>query len=162
MAVTQTGQQLVWEGRIHLEDEIGPLDDAGTSVRAVELPLTVCRIDSTDDSDAPITFGLDFEHVQILGDYPGHCISLFIHGNAPVLEAQSTDWLLNQLTVTPADGQHKEFTFRLGTAPGPFYLSLRIQSDAPVNPGFNNDFIFRRLTEISPTATFYTVLGIED
>lgn len=145
-----------------MEDEAGVLDDAQPSVRAIELPLTVCRINSTDDSDDPITFGLDFEHVQISGDYPGHCISLFIHGNAPVLESQSTDWLLNQFTVTPADGQHKEFTFRLGTASGPFYLSLRLQRDTPVNPGFNNDFIFRRLTEISPTSTFYTVLGIRD
>jgi hypothetical protein len=162
MAVAHTSQQLVWEGRIHLEDETGALNDARTGIRSIELPLTVHRIDPDDDRDDPITFGLDFEHVQIFGDYPGHCVSLFIHGNAPILESQSTNRLLNQLTVTPADGEHKEFSFRLGTSPGPFYLSLRLRSDTPVNPGFNNDFIFRRLTEISPTSIFFTALGLRD
>jgi hypothetical protein len=162
MAVSLTNQELIWEGRTQLGDEPGTFGDAQYSGIAVELPLTVRRTDPAYTNDDPVTLALDFEHVQIFGSYPGHCISLFIHESDPSVPFHSKERLLSQATVTAADGQHKEFSFNLGTGPGPFYLSLRLRSDTTVNPGFYNDFVFRRLSEISSTSTYYTVLGFRN
>jgi hypothetical protein len=162
MAVNLENQELIWEGRIQLGDEPGTFGDAQYSGIATELPLMIRRTDPTNLHDDPLTFALDFEHVQIFGNYPGHHISLFIYVPDPAQQYHSIEQLLTQSTVTPADGQHKEFSFNLGTGPGPFFLSLRLRSDTSVNPGFYNDFVFTRLSEVSPTTTYYTVLGFRN
>jgi hypothetical protein len=53
----------------------------------------------------------------------------------------------------------KEVTVDVGSAPGPFRLSVRLRIDTEVNPGLYDDFVWDRLSLRAVNFQFFASLG---
>ena len=147
---TNPQQELIWQGRIHIGDEPGIFGDADYNGIGAELPITVYRSDSTANKDLQFTLVLDTEHVQTYAGYPGHEITVTAYEPDPTKPYHSVEHILTQARLVTADNNQKLVQVSSGTGPGPFLLTVRLRADTSVNPGFYNDFVFIRLSLLSP------------
>ena len=135
-------QELIWQGRLHLGDEPGIYGDASYSGLCAELPITVIRSDPTAQAFKLVLKTVDLETFQ---GYPGHEITVFMYLPDPNQQFHSIQQVVASARFVSADQNTKEVTVNVGSAPGPFQLSVRLRVDTTVNPGLYDDFIWRTL-----------------
>jgi hypothetical protein len=157
---TNPQQELIWQGRIHLGDEPGIFGDAHYSGIGAELPITVYRNDISSHLDLPFTLILDTEGVQTYAGYPGHEIIVTAYEPDPVKPYHSVERILAQVRLVAADNNQKLVPVPSGSGSGPFFITVRLRADTTVNPGFYNDFVFVRLSLVSPD--FYASFGFRN
>jgi hypothetical protein len=157
---TNPQQELIWQGRIHLGDEPGIYGDAHYSGIAAELPITVYRLDPTSTQDLHYTLILDTEHVETYAGYPGHEITVTIYEPDPTKPYHSVERTLAQARLVSGDNNQKLIQISSGIRSGPFLITIRLRGDTSVNPGFYNDFVFIRLSLVSPD--FYALFGFRN
>jgi hypothetical protein len=157
---TNPQQELIWQGRIHLGDEPGIFGDAHYSGVGAELPITVYRSVVSSTPDLQFTLILDTEHVQTYAGYPGHEITVTAYEPDPAKPYHSVERILAQARLVTGDNNQKLVQVSSGTTLGPFLISIRLRADTTVNPGFYNDFLFTRLSLVSPD--FYASFGFRN
>lgn len=102
---------------------------------------------------------LDTEGVETYAGYAGHAIIVTVYEPDPSKPLHSVERILAQDVFTGADHDHKEIVVRVGAALSPIRLSIRLRCDTTVNPGLYDDFVWRRLSLLSPGFEFYGSLG---
>jgi hypothetical protein len=152
-------QELIWQGRTHLGDEPGVYGDAHYSGLCAELPFTVFRSDPSSTDDLPFKIVLETENLETFNPFPGHAITVIIYEPDPSKPFHSVERILANERFTTADKNRKEVTVKVGTAPGPFRLSVRLRIDTTVNPGFYDDFVWLRLSLLSKDFKYFASLG---
>lgn len=160
MAVN-TQQELIWQGRIHLGDEPGVYGDAHYPGICAEFPTTIYRLDPSKRDDKPFKLVLETEDLNTYNDYPGHVIAVIIYELDSKKQFHSVERVLAQERFTSADNNRKEIEVKPGTQEGPFSITLRLRIDTSVNPGLYDDFIWRKLSLISPDFTYYASFGFK-
>lgn len=161
MAVNQN-QEMIWQGRTHIGDEPGVYGDAHYSGLAAELPITVYRSRPENPADNPFKLVLETEELETYTGYPGHEITVLIYEPDPANPYHSIERVVATARFTSADSNRKEVDVRPGAAAGPFSLSVRLRIDTTVNPGFYDDFIWRRLSLIATNYEYYASLGFKN
>lgn len=154
-------QELIWQGRIHLGDEPGIYGDAHYSGICAEFPTTIYRSEPHQTDDTPFKLVLETEDLNTYNGYPGHAITVIIYEPDPNQQFRSVERVLAQGSFTSADNNRKEIEVKPGTAKGPFSISVRLRVDTTVNPGLYDDFIWNRLSLISPEYTYYASFGFK-
>ncbi|MTD95600.1 hypothetical protein GIW81_14775 [Hyphomicrobium sp. xq] len=135
---TRTGSgELIWQGRIQIGDEPGVYGDANYSGLAAEFPITLTAFGSGTPT---VEFELSAEGASNFGPpYKGHNVTLFA-----LTESNPAVWQKAMI----AQGQLTSDSFKLA-APLPAgvrYVSLRVEADTSVTPGFYDDFVLTGLT----------------
>jgi hypothetical protein len=152
-------QELVWQGRLQLGDEPGVYGDAAYSGLSSELPLTVQRPDASDTSQTTFRLVLETEGLQTFGGFPGHAVTVLIYEPDPLTPNHFVERVLAQDRFTGGDHDRKELTVPVGTAAGPFRLSVRLRCDTTVTPGLYDDFVWIRLSLSATNFSFFASLG---
>jgi len=151
--------ELIWQGRLQLGDEPGVFQDAQYTGLASELPITAYRIDPNITSEHTFRLVLETENLETYTGYPGHKIEVHIYQPDPA----NPFHFLEQVLVTDyflgSDNNRKEVLVDVAADAGPFRLSVRLRCDTSVGPGFYDDFVWIRLSLLSPGPDFYASLG---
>jgi hypothetical protein len=155
MAITSQ-QEMIWQGRLHLGDEPGIFGDASYPGLCAELPITVSRSDPAAQEFKLVLATSDLETFQ---GYPGHEITVFIYLPDPNQQFHSIQQVLATARFTSADQNTKAVTVNVGTASGPFRLSVRLRVDTTVNPGLYDDFVWRKLSLKANNFEFFASFG---
>lgn len=153
-------QELIWQGRLHLGDEPGVYGNASYCGICAELPITIYRNPAA--SPQPITafkLMLETEALQTFSNYPGHRIVVTQYIDDPNQQFHSIEEPFPTERFTGTDNNRKEITVDIGTAAGPFYLSVQLRCDTATNPGLYDDFIWRKLSLLATDFSFYASLG---
>lgn len=158
MAVTAQ-HELIWKGRLHLGDEPGIYGDSAYCGLAAELPISISRSDPTDQSATSFKLLLETEELQTFVGYLGHAIDVILYLPDPNQPFHSIEQLLAQARFVGTDNNRKEVVVTVGNATGPFRLSVRFRCDTTVNPGFYDDFVWRRLKLIADNFSFFASFG---
>lgn len=149
-------REMIWQGRLHLGDEPGIYGDASYSGISAELPITVTRSDPNAQVFKLVLTTADLETFQ---GYPGHEITVFRYLPDPNQAFHSIQQVVASARFLGTDQNTKEVTVNVGTAPGPFRLSLRLRVDTTVNPGVYDDFIWRKLELKANNFQFFASFG---
>jgi hypothetical protein len=139
-------QELIWEGRIHLGDEPGIYGNAHYNGIAVELPITVYRMDPTKPQDQNFDLILETEDLETNPGYAGHELTVTAYEPDPAQPYHSVEKLKVSTRFVGADNNRKVLQVGSGAAPGPFFFTVRLRSDTSVNPGFYDDYKVIRLS----------------
>jgi hypothetical protein len=148
--------EMIWQGRLHLGDEPGIFGDASYPGLCAELPITVSRSDQAAQDFKLVLATSDLETFQ---GYPGHEITVFMYLPDPNQQFHSIQQILATARFTSADQNTKTVTVNVGTAPGPFRLSVRLRVDTTVNPGLYDDFVWRKLSLTVTNFQFFASFG---
>jgi hypothetical protein len=151
------GQELIWQGALHLGDEPGVYGDAAYSGIAAELPFTLYRSNPTDSAVMKCQMVLETEGLQTYSGYPGHAITIVIF--EPDLSPKYKETSIANATFQGSDKDRKEVAVQLPLGAGPFRLAVRLHCDVTVMPGLYDDFIWRRLSLVSEDSYVYGSLG---
>ena len=154
-------QELIWQGRIHLGDEPGIYGDAHYSGICAEFPITIYRLEPSQTNNTPFNLVLETEDLNTYNGYPGHAITIIIYEPDPNQQFHSVERVLAQGLFISADNNRKEIEVKPGTATGPFSITIKLRSDTSTNPGLYDDFIWIRLSLISPNYTYYASFGFK-
>lgn len=73
--------ELIWQGRIHVGDEPGVFGDAFYSGLAMELPVTLRKIDPSGPDCT--TLIVRTQNVETFSGYPGHLITATLYEQDP-------------------------------------------------------------------------------
>ncbi len=149
-------QEMIWQGRLHLGDEPGIYGDAAYTGLAAELPITVTRSDLAGQHFKLVLRTSDLSTFQ---NYPGHAITVISYVPDPTTPFHSIEQVLATAVFLGSDDNVKEVTVNVGTAPGPFSLSVRLRIDTEVNPGLYDDFVWERLSLKAVNFQFFASLG---
>jgi len=149
--------ELIWQGRTHLGDEAGVFGDAAYSGLSTELPVTLRKIDPAGPDIT--TLVVETENVQTFAGYPGHLITVVLYEEDPAQPGHFLETVLATERLTTADGNRREIAISLAGKPSPLFTGVRIRIDTEVPPGLYDDFVFLRLSNDSPGATFVASLG---
>jgi hypothetical protein len=131
--------ELIWQGRIQIGDEPGVYADANYSGLATEFPITLTGYGS---GNSTVEFEISSEGASNFGPpYKGHNVTLF------GLSEDASNPAVWQKSVI-ANGQLTSDTFKLtGQLPtGVRYVSLRVEADTSVKPGYYDDFVLTGVT----------------
>jgi hypothetical protein len=155
-------RELIWEGRLHLGDEPGIYGDASYPGICAEHPITVVRSAPTESSEPIVQqfkLVLETSDLDTFAGYPGHAITVFQYVPDPAQPSHSLQQVLATARFTSADQNKKEVTIHVGTAPGPFRLSVQLRIDTTVDPGLYDDFVWRRLSLKVNNFKFFASFG---
>jgi len=149
-------QEMIWQGRLQLGDEPGTYGDASYPGICAELPITVIR---SDPAGQEFKLVLATEDLETFQGYPGHAITVVMYLPDPNQPFHSIEQVVASASFVSADHNKKELTVNVGSAPGPFRLSVRLRIDTTVNPGLYDDFIWRRLSLKATSFQFFASFG---
>lgn len=149
------GQELIWQGRLHMGDEPGIYGDAHYAGLSIDLPLTVNSFaTSQHDNNTLVIRG---EGVKIYDGYPGHQVTV-------VQYLETTDpahWDEHVLEESRMTKDRREVTLEHGVlrpaSTMPVYLSVRVRVDTEAPPGRYDDFVIVALELVS--RTYYASFG---
>src|SRR5215510_10187263 len=147
---------MIWQGKLHLGDEPGIYGDAAYPGICAEFPITITRSDPAGQQFKLVLKTQDLETFQ---GYPGHEITVFMYLPDPNQPFHSVQQVVATARFTSADHNTKEVTVNVGSAPGPFRLSVRLRVDTTVNPGLYDDFLWRRLSLKATNFQFFASFG---
>jgi hypothetical protein len=153
-------QEMIWRGRIHLGDEPGVFGDAFYSGLTAELPATIYR--SKDRKGTSFVITLETEDLETYKGYPGHEVVVKIYEPDPNLQFHSLERIIARSTFNSEHKNRKDLTIDVGQAHGPFRISVHMRCDTRVNPGYYDDFIWKRLLLSSDDHNFYAAFGFRD
>jgi hypothetical protein len=133
--------EMIWQGRVQIGDEPGVYSDANYCGLATELPVTLSEYSSGGGVD--VTFEIMAEGASNFGaPYPGHKITIFAlkqkpGSNPPVWEKTDVGGgvLVSDTTVVQAN-----------IASGTRHVSVRVEADWTVTPGYYDDFVLTGLS----------------
>ncbi len=156
------GQELVWQGRIHLGDEPGIYGDALYVGLCAELPLTIMS-NALETEMTPkgvglsdsVRFVLEAEDVRTYEGYPGHQISIVEHFEAS--EGLWQERVIGQGKLWDMD--NIEITLDLSGKQMPLFLSVRIKVDTSVPAGLYDDFVIKKLSVYTHGSKYYSSFG---
>jgi len=149
--------ELIWEGRTHLGDEPGVYGDAEYSGIALELPVTLRKVDLAGP-DAT-TLVLRTQDVQTFAGYPGHLITVTAYEPDPGDPAHATETVLTTERLTSADNNCKEVGVNLAGIGSPAFVSIRVRVDTEVPAGLYDDFVVTSLLNRSTNFAFVASFG---
>lgn len=152
-------QEMIWQGRLHIGDDPGIYGDASYCGLAAELPITVYRSDASNTTTTSFLLIIETKDVETYAGYPGHELVVILYEPDPHQQFHSVERILTEAKLIGSDNNRKEILVDIGTISGPFRLSVRIRCDTTVNPGFYDDFVWRRLSLLATDFSFYGSLG---
>jgi hypothetical protein len=155
MAITPQ-QEMIWHGKLHLGDEPGIYGDASYTGLCAELPFTVVR---SDPNAHDFKIVLKTSNLETFQGYPGHEITVFMFLPDPTQQFHSIHEVLATARFLGTDHNTKDVTVNVGTAPGPFRLSVRLRVDTTVNPGLYDDFLWHGLSLKATNFQFFASFG---
>jgi hypothetical protein len=153
---TTSQQELIWQGRLHLGDEPGIYGDASYAGLCGELPFTVTR---SDPAGHQFKVVLTTSDLSTFDNYPGHEITVISYVPDPTQPFRSIEEVLATARFVSADQNAKQVTVNVGTASGPFRLSVRLRIDTTANPGLYDDFVWTRLSLKAVNFQFFASFG---
>jgi hypothetical protein len=138
---------LLWQGRVHLGDEIGVYDDARYGGTRFDLPIQMFPFHS-EIKEGDITFLLGLEGLQEFEGYPGHRFDVLGYLEN---EQNRGHWLVKPLAESriKASGETTAEIRLHGRIPE--YISVSIGVDTDLPPGMYDEIIVRRVSMISKT-----------
>ena len=156
------GQELVWQGRLHLGDEPGIYGNAQYVGLCAELPLTVMQNSSETEmtpkgvvlSDS-VRLVLEAEDVRTYAGYPGHQVFVVEHYEAS--EGVWQERLIGQGKLWDMDVA--EITLDLSGKQIPLFLSVRVKVDTSVPAGLYDDFVIKKLSMYTHGSKYYSSFG---
>ncbi|WP_375414581.1 hypothetical protein [uncultured Bradyrhizobium sp.] len=148
--VAVQNSELIWEGRLHLGDEPGVYGDAAYTGLATDLPVTLTKWEKPTVPD-DIAFSLAANEINIIiGQYPGHLITVFGYEVVPpVNPGNPAQW--RKVEVGQARFTTDQITVKTRDTMGKTYFSIRVEVDTTVPPGLYDDFVLLSLNMISTT-----------
>jgi hypothetical protein len=146
-AETHKRIDLLWQGRIHLGDEIGVYDDARYSGTCFDLPIQLFPFRG-EIKEADITFLVVAEGMQEFNSYPGHRLAILARLEN---EGNPGHWLIKPLAESrmKANGEITAEISLRGRVPE--YISLLVEVDTELPPGMYDEVVVRRVSMISKT-----------
>ena len=147
------GQELVWQGRLHLGDEPGIYGNAQYVGLCAELPLTVMQ-NSAEGSDS-VRIVLEAEDVRTYAGYPGHQVLVVEH-----FESSEGVWqerIIGQGKLWDTDVV--EITLDFSGKQMPLFLSVRVKVDTSVPAGLYDDFVIKKLSVYTHGSKYYCSFG---
>lgn len=144
--VTGSQSELIWKGRVQIGDEPGVYGDASYSGLAIDLPVTLTPLDA--GGTPVVSFELTAEDASSFGaPYPGHLVTVREYSqvsgtNPPVWQA--TDVATGRLTGNA-------LTVSAPLQNSVRFVSVRVEADVTVSPGFYDDFVLTSLSLKSTT-----------
>jgi hypothetical protein len=151
-----TQAEEIWQGRIHLGDEPGIYGDAQFSGAAAELPITLQHTSTAGDNKA--TLVVETKDVQTFSGYPGHSIVVILHV-VDLATFHAKEVVLARARLTSADNNRKEISINLSGQKSPYFISVQLREDEQVPPAAQDDFLWSRLSLISPDFQFFANYG---
>ena len=155
-----TGQELIWQGRLHLGDEPGVYGDATYTGIGCELPITLRRFNPQAAEDA--TLFLRTEHVAVYQGYPGHRVTVTAYEESSTAHHWQERVLVDDIRIT--DENPVAVTLPLSQQPDRpenVFLSVRIRADTTVAPGLYDDFLIVSLSLESGPHGYYAIFGFD-
>jgi len=155
MSKKREGQNLIWQGRLHIGDEPGAYGDATYVGLSLELPIEVIPFPDNPASKDEIILTLKAEGIEPDRGYPGHKVTVVSYGQ------NYTDKLERSEPRTLADARldiksHGELILKIN-GEVPRYLAIRIEVDLEVEPGLYLETVISRLSLSS--SSHYAYLG---
>jgi len=152
------GQELVWQGRLHLGDEPGIYGNANYIGLCAELPLTILRNELEMPKDANLSdsvrFVLEAEDVRTYASYPGHQVSIVEHFES---EGGWQERVIGQGKLWDTD--IVEITLDFSNKQIPLFLSVRVKVDTSVPAGLYDDFVIKKLSVYTHGSKYYSSFG---
>ena len=155
MAKRGEGNNLIWQGRLHIGDEPGAYGDAIYVGLKLELPIEVIPFHDKSTSKNEITLILNAEGIEPDRGYAGHKVTVVSYGENYADETQRSR------PKTLADARldiksHGELRLKI-SGEVPRYLSIRIEVDLEFDPGLYLETVITRLALSS--SSHYAYLG---
>lgn len=148
-----TGQELIWQGRLHLGDEPGIYGNAQYAGLCAELPLTVMQ-NSAEGSES-VRIVLEADDVRTYAGYPGHQVLVIEHFESA--EGMWQEKIIGQGKLWDMDTT--EITIDLSNKQMPLFLSVRVKVDTSVPAGLYDDFVIRKLSMYTQGSKYYASFG---
>jgi hypothetical protein len=144
---TPGNPEMIWHGRAHLGDEPGVYGDASYSGLAMEFPVTLTRFGDAREA-ANVTFELTAEGASSFGPpYQGHKVTVFALDE--VADSDPAAW--EKLLVGEGFLRQEPTRVSARIEDGVRYVTVRLEADLSVAPGYYDDVVLTDLAVLSYT-----------
>jgi len=155
MGKKREGQNLIWQGRLHVGDEPGAYGDAIYVGLSLELPIEVIAFKDKSASKDEVILTLNAEGIEPDRGYPGHKVTVVSYGqNYADRRERSKPKKLAEARLDIKS--HGELVLKI-SGEVPRYLAIRIEVDLEVEPGLYLETVITRLSLSS--SSHYAYLG---